>query len=59
LTSTNGPGPAASIPARIAWSITTAPETFERARADFEAAWREYLPDCTDADFDEHRRQRD
>ncbi len=36
----------------------TAP-TFDQARADFEAAWREYLPDCTDADFDEHRRQRD
>jgi hypothetical protein len=22
-------------------------ETFERARVDFEAAWREYLPGCT------------
>jgi hypothetical protein len=25
--------------------------TFESARAAFEAAWREYLPKCTEADF--------
>jgi hypothetical protein len=33
-------------------------ETFEQARADFEAAWAEYLPRCTPADFEEYRRQR-
>ena len=33
-------------------------ETFEQARADFEAAWKEYLPKCSQADFDEYRRQR-
>jgi hypothetical protein len=32
--------------------------TFDQARADFEAAWRAYLPKCTEADFDEYRRQR-
>jgi hypothetical protein len=26
-------------------------DTFEQARAEFEAAWREYLPKCTEADF--------
>jgi hypothetical protein len=33
-------------------------ETFGQARADFDTAWREYLPACTDNDFDEYRRQR-
>jgi hypothetical protein len=33
-------------------------ETFEQARADFEAAWAEYLPRCAPTDFEEHRRQR-
>ncbi|SHH20073.1 hypothetical protein [Bradyrhizobium erythrophlei] len=33
-------------------------ETFEQARADFEAAWREYLPKCSEADFEEYRRER-
>jgi len=33
-------------------------ETFEQARAVFEAAWRDYLPGCTEADFTEYRRQR-
>jgi hypothetical protein len=33
-------------------------ETFEQARADFEAAWKEYLPKCSETDFDEYRRQR-
>jgi hypothetical protein len=28
--------------------------TFEKARADFEAAWADILPRCTDADFAEH-----
>jgi hypothetical protein len=33
-------------------------EPFEQARADFEATWQEYLPQCSEADFDEYRRQR-
>jgi hypothetical protein len=32
--------------------------TFDLARAGFEAAWKAYLPLCTEADFAEHRRQR-
>lgn len=32
--------------------------TFEKARADFAAAWDAYLPHCTEADFDGYRRQR-
>src|SRR5712671_1508756 len=57
-TSINGAGVAASIPARIPWS--TAPRgPFEQARADFEAAWRDYRPGCNEADFTEYRRQRD
>jgi hypothetical protein len=32
--------------------------SFEQARAGFEAAWKEYLPRCTEADFTDHRRQR-
>jgi hypothetical protein len=32
--------------------------TFEKARADFEAAWTDFLPRCSDADFDEHRFER-
>jgi hypothetical protein len=30
---------------------------FEAARAAFEAAWREYLPKCSEADFQEWRDQ--
>jgi hypothetical protein len=30
---------------------------FEDARAAFEAAWRDYLPKCSDADFQEWRDQ--
>jgi hypothetical protein len=33
-------------------------ETFEHARAEFGAAWREYLPLFTEADFAENRRDR-
>jgi hypothetical protein len=33
--------------------------SFDQARAAFETAWQDYLPQCTEADFDEHRRQRD
>jgi hypothetical protein len=33
-------------------------EKFEQARADFETAWREYLPQCTKNDFGEYRLQR-
>ena len=32
--------------------------TFDQARAGFEAAWKDYLPRCTEADFVEYRRQR-
>jgi hypothetical protein len=32
--------------------------SFDQARAHFEAAWKEYLPQCTETDFIEHRRQR-
>jgi hypothetical protein len=32
-------------------------ETFEAARADFEAAWRTILPTCTGADFQAWRDQ--
>jgi hypothetical protein len=32
-------------------------ETFDQARAEFEAVWREYLPKCTEVDFEEYRRQ--
>jgi hypothetical protein len=31
---------------------------FDQARAGFEAAWKDYLPRCTEADFIEYRRQR-
>jgi hypothetical protein len=31
--------------------------TFEAARAAFEAAWRDYLPKCCDADFEDWRDQ--
>jgi hypothetical protein len=34
-------------------------ETFEQARADFEAAWRVFLPKRTEADFQAWRDQRD
>ena len=33
--------------------------TFYQARADFKAAWREYLPKRTEADFQEWRDQRE
>jgi hypothetical protein len=32
--------------------------SFDQARAAFEAAWRAYLPKCTEADFEQYRRQR-
>jgi hypothetical protein len=32
--------------------------SFDQARADFEAAWKDYLPQCAPADFDDYRRQR-
>jgi len=31
-------------------------QTFEQARTEFEAAWNEYLPKCSQTDFDEYRR---
>jgi hypothetical protein len=33
-------------------------EDFVKARSDFETAWREYLPQCTENDFEGYRRQR-
>jgi hypothetical protein len=33
-------------------------KTFEQARADFEVAWKEYPPKCSEADFEEYRRER-
>jgi hypothetical protein len=33
-------------------------KSFDEARADFEAAWRQLLPQITKADFDGHRRYR-
>ena len=32
--------------------------TFDQARADFEAAWRVFLPKCTEEGFQDWRRQR-
>ncbi|MBR1153698.1 hypothetical protein [Bradyrhizobium sp. JYMT SZCCT0428] len=32
--------------------------SFDEARAGFETAWKNYLPQCTEADFHGHRRQR-
>jgi hypothetical protein len=32
--------------------------TFDQARADFEEAWRVFLADRTEADFDEYRKHR-
>ena len=32
--------------------------SFEAARVAFEAAWKAYLPLCSEGDFTEHRRQR-
>ncbi len=45
-------------PSHRAWLIEGTAETFEQARADFEAAWTEYLAGCSEADFDEYRRHR-
>jgi hypothetical protein len=33
--------------------------SFDQARAGFEAAWKDYLPLCSEVDFVEYRRQRD
>jgi hypothetical protein len=32
-------------------------ETFNQAPTEFEAAWKDYLPECTATDFEEYRRQ--
>jgi hypothetical protein len=56
----SAPSAGPSIPVRIAWSTTTAPpRPLSKGAGDFEAAWRDYLPGCTEADFTEYRRQRD
>jgi hypothetical protein len=40
------------------WNPSGTAATLEEARAEFEAAWRDYLPHCTEADFVENRRLR-
>jgi hypothetical protein len=45
-------------PSHRGWSRSGYASTFEQARAGFEAAWKDYLPRCTEDDFSEHRRQR-
>jgi|ERR1700722_17944809 hypothetical protein len=58
--SINGAGLAASIPAVIrANARNGSAATFEQARADFEAAWKVFLSNRTEADFQEWRHQRD
>ena len=58
--SINGAGLAASIPAVIrANARNGSAATFEQARADFEAAWKVFLSNRTEADFQEWRDQRD
>ena len=53
-----GSGIAASIRAAIRATIATARRpSFEAARAAFEAAWRDYLPRRSEADFQEWRDQ--
>jgi hypothetical protein len=45
-------------PSHKGLSLAGTAETFEIARVEFEQAWRDYLPKCTDADFDENRLER-
>jgi hypothetical protein len=40
------------------WNPSGTAATCEQARAELEAAWRDYLPRCTEADFTENRRVR-
>jgi hypothetical protein len=42
----------------MADTIEGTAEKFEQAQADFEAAWQEYLSQCTENDFGDYRRQR-
>jgi hypothetical protein len=51
----SGAGSVAFTRAAAAW---TARQRFELARVEFEAAWKNYLPQCSEADFTEYRRQR-
>jgi hypothetical protein len=44
-----------AINSKVPTAIVTA--SFDQARADFEAAGRELLPEVTEADLTEHRRQ--
>jgi hypothetical protein len=52
----NGAGIAGSIRCHIA--VARARGYADEARAGFERAWTNYLPRCTEADFDEYRRER-
>jgi len=55
----HGNGAAGSIRAAILAGAGLESLRPSPSRAAFEAAWRDYLPNCTDADFTEYRRQRD
>jgi len=60
LTLIPGSGVADSIPAVTPRECTSdTSETFDQARADFEAAWAVFLSKRTEADFQEWRDQRD
>jgi hypothetical protein len=59
MTKTHGAGPAAFIPAIIRACTNGSAETFEQARAEFEAAWKLFLANRTKADFQAWRDQRD
>ena len=55
-----GSGAAAFIQARIQANTKTAPAaTFDQARSDFEAAWKVFLANRTEADLQAWRDQRD
>jgi hypothetical protein len=46
------------LPAVPSWpACEGAAETFEIPRAEFAAAWKDHLPKCTEANFEEYRRQ--
>jgi hypothetical protein len=60
MTKTRGDGPAASIPGCHPGECTNGTaETFDQARADFEAAWQVFLSKRTEADFQTWRDDRD
>jgi len=54
-----GNGVAASIGSKPGDCTSGTAATFDKTRADFEAAWRAFLPKRTEADFRAWRHQRD